>query len=133
VVNCTPRPLYSRERNSVTIVQKLGGPQGRSGWVRKIYPPLGFDPRPTNVSPLQKIKHLIIFMERISESCERYEYFACRKAGKRNRQGPLHFKRLVTDYFYQQMHQDKFVTVFFIERVPQYVFRQLYCHHQGFF
>jgi hypothetical protein len=31
------------------------------------------------------------------------------------------------------MHQDKFVTVFFIERVPQYAFRQLYCHHQGFF
>jgi len=28
-------PLYSR----------LGGPQGRSGWVQKISPPLGFDPR----------------------------------------------------------------------------------------
>jgi hypothetical protein len=26
-----------------------------------------------------------------------------------------------------------FVTVFFIERVPQYAFRQLYCHHQGAF
>jgi hypothetical protein len=37
------------------------------------------------------------------------------------------------DYFYQQMHQDKFVTVCFIERVPQYVLRQLYCFHQGFF
>jgi hypothetical protein len=36
------------------------------------------------------------------------------------------------DYFYQQRHQDKFVTVFFIERMPQYAFRQLYCHHQGF-
>jgi hypothetical protein len=31
------------------------------------------------------------------------------------------------------MHQDKIVTVFFIKRVPQYVFRQLYCHHLGFF
>ena len=39
----------------------------------------------------------------------------------------------IIDYFYQQMHQDKFVTVFFIERVPQYAFRQLYCHHQGVF
>jgi hypothetical protein len=35
------------------------------------------------------------------------------------------------DYFHQQMHQDQFVTVLFIERVPQYAFRQLYCHHQG--
>jgi hypothetical protein len=40
---------------------------------------------------------------------------------------------LVIDYFYQQMHQDKFVTVFFIKRVPQYAFRQLYWHNQGAF
>jgi len=31
----TQYPLYRR----------LGGPQGRSGWVRKIFPPPGFDPR----------------------------------------------------------------------------------------
>ena len=31
----TQYPLYRR----------LGGPQGRSGWVRKISPPPGFDPR----------------------------------------------------------------------------------------
>jgi hypothetical protein len=31
----TRYPLYKR----------LGGPQGRSGWVRKISPPPGFDPR----------------------------------------------------------------------------------------
>jgi hypothetical protein len=31
----TRHPLYRR----------LGGPQGRSGWVLKISPPLGFDPR----------------------------------------------------------------------------------------
>ena len=31
----TRYPLYKR----------LGGPQGRSGWVRKISPPAGFDPR----------------------------------------------------------------------------------------
>jgi hypothetical protein len=28
--------------------------------------------------------------------------------------------KLKVDYFYQQMHQDKFVTVFFIERVPSF-------------
>jgi hypothetical protein len=39
----------------------------------------------------------------------------------------------IIDYFYQQMHQDKIVTIFFIKRVPQYAFRQLYCYHQGFF
>ena len=27
------------------LYRKLGGPQGRSGRVRKISPPLGFDPR----------------------------------------------------------------------------------------
>jgi len=31
----TQNPLYWR----------LGGPQGRSGWMRKISPPKGFDPR----------------------------------------------------------------------------------------
>jgi hypothetical protein len=30
------------------------------------------------------------------------------------------------------MHLDKIVTVFFSKRMPQYAFRQLYCHHQGF-
>jgi hypothetical protein len=50
------------------------------------------------------------------------------KSGAHRKTNILYF-----DYFYQQMHQDKFVTVFFIERVPQYVFRQLYCHHQGDF
>jgi len=29
VVNATPRPLYSRERDSVPIVQVVGGPWGR--------------------------------------------------------------------------------------------------------
>jgi hypothetical protein len=37
------------------------------------------------------------------------------------------------DCFYQQMHRDKIVTIFFIKRVPQYAFRQLHCHHQGVF
>ena len=27
------------------LYRRLGGPQGRSGWMRKISPPPGFDPR----------------------------------------------------------------------------------------
>ena len=34
------------EMNRYQSYKRLGGPQGRSGWVRKISPPLGFDPRP---------------------------------------------------------------------------------------
>jgi hypothetical protein len=45
VLNTTPRSLYHRERNSVPKVQKLGGPHGRSGRVRKTSPLPGFDPR----------------------------------------------------------------------------------------
>jgi hypothetical protein len=37
----TPRPLYLRERDPVRIVQRPGGPQGRSGRVRKISAPPG--------------------------------------------------------------------------------------------
>ena len=43
VVNAKPRPLYHRGRDPVPIGQKrLGGPQGRSGRVRKISPTPGF-------------------------------------------------------------------------------------------
>jgi hypothetical protein len=41
VVNSTSRPLYSRERDPVPIVQVVGGPSGR---VRKISPKPGIDP-----------------------------------------------------------------------------------------
>ena len=46
VVNVTPRPLYHRER-PVThpLYIRLGGPLDRSGWVRKISPTPGFNPR----------------------------------------------------------------------------------------
>ena len=39
LVNATPRPLYPR----YPLYRKLGGPQARSGRVRKISPPPGFD------------------------------------------------------------------------------------------
>ena len=40
--NATTGPFYPRERDPVLIV---GGPQGRSGRVRKISPLQGFDSR----------------------------------------------------------------------------------------
>jgi hypothetical protein len=44
-ISATPRPLYPRERDPVAIYRRLVGPQDRSGWVRKIWPPPRFDPR----------------------------------------------------------------------------------------
>ena len=42
-------PLHGRflppGKNRYPLYRRLGGPQGRSGQVRKISPPLGFDPR----------------------------------------------------------------------------------------
>ena len=47
----TPRPgRFNPGKYPVPIVQEVGGPQGRSGQVRKISPPPGFDPR--TVQPL---------------------------------------------------------------------------------
>jgi hypothetical protein len=43
VDNATPWLLYPRERPSIDCM-RLGGPQGWSGQVWKISPPLGFDP-----------------------------------------------------------------------------------------
>jgi hypothetical protein len=44
-VNATPQPLYLRERPGTYLYRRLGRPQGWSGQVQKILPPLGFDPR----------------------------------------------------------------------------------------
>jgi hypothetical protein len=41
-----PRPgRFTPGKHPVPIVQRLGGPQARSGWVQKISPPPGFDPQ----------------------------------------------------------------------------------------
>ena len=45
VVNTTPRPLYPLGNTWYPLCTKLDGPQGRSGRVRNISPPQGFDPR----------------------------------------------------------------------------------------
>ena len=51
VVNATPPLFYPRERDPVSIVQEAGGPQARSGKVRKISHSPGFDSR--TVQPTQ--------------------------------------------------------------------------------
>jgi hypothetical protein len=45
VVNVMPRPLYPPGKTRYLLYRRLGGPQGRSGLVRKFWPPPGFDPR----------------------------------------------------------------------------------------
>ena len=44
-VSIMPWPLFTPGKDPVPIVQKAGWPQGRSGQVRKISPPPGFDPQ----------------------------------------------------------------------------------------
>jgi len=44
-VSVTPRPLFTSGKDTVPIYRRLGVPQGRSGQVRKILPPPGFDPQ----------------------------------------------------------------------------------------
>ena len=44
-VSTTPRPVYHRGKTRYPLYRRLGRPQGRSGMVRKISPPPGFDPR----------------------------------------------------------------------------------------
>ena len=45
MINATSWPLYSRDKETVQLYRWLGGYQGRSGRVRKIFPQPGFDPR----------------------------------------------------------------------------------------
>jgi len=41
VVNAKPRPLYPGKQTRYPLYRRLGGPQDRSGWMRKILPPTG--------------------------------------------------------------------------------------------
>jgi hypothetical protein len=67
----TPRPgrFTSGKVTRYPLYRKLGGPQGRSGRLRKISPPPGFDPR--TVQPVASsytdwaIRALIICMYRV--------------------------------------------------------------------
>ena len=44
-VSFTPRPLFTLRKTRYPLYRSLGGPQGRSGQVRKMSPQPGFDPR----------------------------------------------------------------------------------------
>ena len=50
VASATPRPLYPRKRDPVSIVQWLGGSRDRSGRVCKISPLQVFDPQTFTLS-----------------------------------------------------------------------------------
>jgi hypothetical protein len=43
-----PGPSLPPEKTRYPLYRRLGGPQGRSGQVRKISPPPGFDPGPSS-------------------------------------------------------------------------------------
>ena len=44
-VSVTPKPIFTPGKTRYLLYRRLGGPQGRSGQVRKISPPPAFDPR----------------------------------------------------------------------------------------
>ena len=44
VVKATPLVASPSGMSRYTLYSRLGEPQERSGWVRKIYPPPGFEP-----------------------------------------------------------------------------------------
>ena len=44
-VSVTPRPLFTPGKTRYPLYTRMGGPQDRSGQVRKISPPPGFDPQ----------------------------------------------------------------------------------------
>jgi hypothetical protein len=49
-VSVTPRPVFTPGKTRYPLYRRLSGPQVRSGQVRKISPPQGFDPQ--NVQPI---------------------------------------------------------------------------------
>jgi hypothetical protein len=57
VVNATFRPLYPRRKACCPLYRKLGGPQGRSGRVRKISPPLGSDLQTVRSQSLYRLSY----------------------------------------------------------------------------
>jgi len=59
VVNATPRLLYAGKETRYTLYRSLGGPQGRSGRVRKISPPTAIrcPDRPARSESLQRLSY----------------------------------------------------------------------------
>ena len=48
VINATPRPLFSREKDPVAVLQEVGGPYGPSEWAPKISPHQDSIPGPSS-------------------------------------------------------------------------------------
>ena len=77
MVNATPRPLYTRERDVVTTVGRLDGPQGLSGRMRKISLPPVFNPLAVQpvasrysdyILPAHSPKNIQLFNSRVSSA-----------------------------------------------------------------
>ena len=58
-VSVTPRPLFTPGKTRYPLYRRLGGPQGRSGQVRKISPPTGIrsPDRPTRSQWLYRLRY----------------------------------------------------------------------------
>ena len=58
-VSVTPRPLFPPEKTWYPFYRRLGGPQGRSGLVRKISPPTGIrsSDRPSRSQSLYRLRN----------------------------------------------------------------------------
>jgi hypothetical protein len=66
VVSTTPRPLYPPGKTRYPLYRRLGWPQGRSGRVRKISPPLRFDPR--TVKPVAQSLYRLSYPAHMEET-----------------------------------------------------------------
>ena len=61
-VSITPRLLFTLGKTRYPLYRRLGGPQGRSGQVQKISPPLGFDPWTLNFVILYYVQQIRIYL-----------------------------------------------------------------------
>jgi hypothetical protein len=60
MVNVTLQPLFHGQETRYPLYKRLGGPQVRFGWVRRISPPHGFDP--LTVQPVASLKYIIVII-----------------------------------------------------------------------
>jgi hypothetical protein len=60
MVDATPPAALPAGKARYSLYKRLGGPQGRSGRVRKISPTLGFDPRTVQPVPTELSRPTVI-------------------------------------------------------------------------
>jgi len=83
VINATPRRLSPGKETRYPFYRRLGGPQVRCGWVRKISPPPGFDPwtaQPvtSRYTDWATPAHIILYLERYHFLYVWTYHFVCR-------------------------------------------------------